>query len=89
MVDEIDTFIITMQQREHGFVYEGVKVFVEAFMICVMTGRPQHRFYADVADYNVPGKRLLRKFGFREFGDDEDFLCYDPEHEEEIQEKVA
>ena len=29
------------------------------------------------------------KLGFREFGDDEDFLCYDPEREEEIEEKVA
>ena len=29
------------------------------------------------------------KLGFREFGDDEDFLCYDPEREEEFEEKVA
>lgn len=29
------------------------------------------------------------KIGFREFGDDEDFLCYDPEREEEFEEKVA
>lgn len=82
-------YYIFEEYRHHGFDYEGVKAFMEACMRGEVTGRTEHRFYADVADYNIPGKRLLRKLGFRVFGDDEDFLCYDPEREEEIEEKVA
>ena len=82
-------YYIFEEYRHHGFAYEGVKAFMEACMRGEVTGRPEHRFYADVADYNIPSKRLLRKLGFRVFGDDEDFLCYDPEREKEIEEDAA
>ena len=83
------SYYIFEKYRHQGFAYEGVKAFMEACMRGEVTGRPEHKFYADVADYNIPGKRLLRKLGFREFGDDEAFLCYDPERGEDIQEIVA
>ena len=75
------------EYRHQGFAYEAVKAFMEACMRGEVTGRPVRRFYADVVDYNVPSKRLLRKLGFREEGGYGYF--YDPEREDEIEEKVA
>ena len=51
-----------------------------------ISGYPERVFYADVVDYNVPSKRLLRKLGFREgsYG-----YFYDPEREEEMWEEAA
>ena len=79
-------YYIFEEYRHQGFAYEGVKAFMEACMRGEVSGRPEREFYADVVDYNVPSKRLLRKLGFRE--DDYGFY-YDPEREEEIEEKVA
>ena len=59
---------------------------MEACMRGEVTGRAEREFFADVVDYNVPSKRLLRKLGFRE--DDYGFY-YDPEREEEILDKAA
>lgn len=79
-------YYIFEEYRHQGFAYEGVKAFMEACMRGEVSGRPERKFYADVVDYNVPSKRLLRKLGFRE--DDYGFY-YDPEREEEMEEKVA
>ena len=79
-------YYIFEEYRHQGFAYEGVKAFMEACMRGEVSGRPEREFYADVVDYNVPSKRLLRKLGFRE--DDYGFY-YDPEREEEIEEKVS
>lgn len=80
-------YYIFEEYRHQGLSYEGVKAFMEACMRGKVTGRPVRRFYADVVDYNVPSKRLLRKLGFREEGGYGYF--YDPEREEEMWEEAA
>lgn len=79
-------YYIFEEYRHQGFAYEGVKAFMGACMRGEVTGGPEREFFADVVDYNVPSKRLLRKLGFCETGYG---YFYDPEREEEIAEKIA
>ena len=81
------SYYIFEEYRHQGFASEAVKAFMEACMRGEVPGRPVRRFYADVVDYNVPSKRLIRKLGFREEGGYGYF--YDPEREEEMWEEAA